>query len=108
MRGSLGKSPGERIYAPGLGQSDLRSLEIFGEPLNKGSPGSSCKGLDAEANSKGREIALEEDGGKGIDPFFYAQMLISLLLVRVLESEGRTRDDYARVLVKINVAHRVR
>ena len=69
-----GKSPGERILEPGLGQSNLRSLEIFGEPLNKGSPGSSCKGLDAEANSKGREITLEEDGGKSIDPFFYAQM----------------------------------
>jgi len=64
--------------------------------------------LDAEANSKGREITLEEDGGKSINSFFYAQVFVSLLLVRVLESEGRTRDDYARVLLKVNVAHRVR
>ena len=81
-----GKSTGERIFAPGLGQSDLRCLKIFRKSLNEGGPGSTRKGLDTEANSKGREIALEENGGKSVDAFFYAQMFISLFLVRMLES----------------------
>ena len=101
------KLTGQGIGKSGLGQGNFGGLEILGEALNDGCSRGSSQGLQAKTDAESREIALQKDGCQGIDAFFNAQVLGSLLLMRVLETERRAGNDDTRILVQVDITGRV-
>ena len=93
------KLTGEGVGKSDLGQGNFGGLEIFRETLNDGRSRGSSQGLQAKTDAESREIALQKDGGQGVNAFFNAQVFGSFLLMRVLETERRAGDDDTRILV---------